>query len=169
MENHIKPHLQDCRVRMFLFRKTWAGAGEGGNVYRGHKLIGVNCFFYIYLCTYHITFTRRGSFIWRTVSFCLIVCICTVLLALANWNSARYMKWTGLYRRLVYMYVNNKVSIFSFHLYFNIFSQNSEIPFINILNIYKSWKTITIALFVKNSNIYIQQVLLINIWCYLNL
>ena len=23
--------------------------------------------------------------------------ICTVLLALANWNSARYMKWTGMY------------------------------------------------------------------------
>ena len=27
-----------------------------------------------------------------------IVCICTVLLALASWNSFQYIKWTGMYR-----------------------------------------------------------------------
>ena len=31
---------------------------------------------------------------------CRLCNICTVLLALANWNSARYMKWTGVYSEI---------------------------------------------------------------------
>ena len=44
--------------------------------------------------------------------------ICTVLLALASWNSARYMKWSGMYRALVGVYINTTKTTFLLKLWF---------------------------------------------------
>ena len=84
-------------------------------VLRYFKLLNISWYFKVLsfsgLHHKHIHFTRKDHSFCVQSLFASYSLYCTVLLALASWNSTRYMKWTGMYRVRLQSYKDEKILV----------------------------------------------------------